>query len=297
MRLVLAAVLVLSSCGGGGGGRPAPVPPPLRPGNTPDVVVISVSGRCFPLCDPPRDNTAYLGAPGDAAFVVARLFSDLGNAVGHAHFISSLYSYDDNNDNILDRHGFLELVDLLEWIHANWIHGFRNPTRIVLLAHSHGCVWAHMAASVVQHIPIDYLISLDGNCLNWGASYRSDIDLYFSQNGNPFPWDIRYPCDVWRIPGLSELQDTEDVVTPNVAINLEVRSAYIVTDFQINHRTDGSRFNVTTFDSTRDDHAGVHDPGGESMPWVLSQLFFHEQQRASLRLGPAARPGPVAPSE
>ncbi len=271
--LFFAALALLCSCGGGGGGGES-APLRLRPAGTPDVVILSVSGRCGnPLfCDAPIDNVAYLGAPGDASAAIAQAFLAGGRSVSRADFIASMYSYDDSGDGTADRRGFLDLVETLSSIQQQWISDYTNPTRIVLLAHSHGCVWAHIATSVLPEVPIDYLISLDGDCLYWETDYPPDITSYFTQNGNPFSWDIRNPCDHWLVPGVLDAADTEDVVWPNVAVNLEVRSSGIVGDYQINHRTTGSRENVFTHDSPTDEHEDVHDPLGESIPWVISML-------------------------
>ncbi len=263
-----------SSGGGGGGGPPPPVVPPnLRPPNSPDVVVISVSGRCRLVCSPPKGNMPYLGVKGGAAEAVENVFKQLGNKTLFHDFISSFYSYPDG------RRGFLGLVNTLQATYDDWIDGFTNPTRIVIVAHSHGCVWAHMATSVLPKVPIDYLISLDGNCFLWESTYPGEISSYFTQNGNPFPWDIRDACDRWRIPSITALQDTEDVVWPNVAVNLEVRSkrGSLGQDEQLNYRLDGSGRDIYTFTSTFDNHTQVHNPKRESMLWVLGQLALLKQ--------------------
>ncbi len=269
-------VVVLAGCGGGGGSAPPSTPSAnLRPAEAPDVVILSVSGRCNQLlCNPPEDNWAYLGQPDDASRAVEDAFFDAGHTTERADFISSMYSYDDDGDGDADRLGFVHFVATLEAVHDQWIKGFDNPTRIVIVAHSHGCVWAHIATSVVQHVPISYLISLDANCLGWPSAYSPDITDYFIANGNPWSWDFRAPCDHWQIPGLDSAADTEDVVWPGVAVNLEVRSndGLLISDWQINHRGDGSRFGVFTFDSVNDNHGESHEPGRESMTWVLDRL-------------------------
>ncbi len=269
-------VVVLAGCGGGGSTAPSAPSTNLRPAEAPDVVILSVSGRCsvLSLCNPPEDNSAYLGEAGDASRAVENAFFDAGRSTERADFFSSMYSYDDDGDGDADRLGFVHLVATLEGVYDQWIRGFDNPTRIVIVAHSHGCVWAHIATSVAQHVPIDYLISLDANCLGWPSAYRPDITEYFNANGNRWWWDFRDPCDHWLIPGLDDAADTEDVVWPNVATNLEVRSndGFGVSDWQINHRGDGSRTGVRTFDAPTDDHEEAHLPGYESMTWVLDML-------------------------
>src|SRR5262245_49189419 len=105
-----------------------------------------------------------------------------------------------------------------------------------------------MATSVLPDVPVAYLISLDANCLSWETDDPPDITAYFSQFGNPFWWDSRDPCDHCLIPGVSDPQDTEDVIWPSVDIDLEVRSndLFGVQDVQLSHRTDGSRGGILT---------------------------------------------------
>ncbi|MDJ0521689.1 MAG: hypothetical protein QNJ90_06390 [Planctomycetota bacterium] len=272
---VLLGALAAGACGGGGG-PVQPDTPNLRPESAPDIVLLSVSGRCGVgiLCSSPEDNEPYLGYAGGAAEAVEEAFRQAGYTTDAADFIASLYSYDDDADGAADRRGFLELLAELDWIQENWIADFENPTRIVIVAHSHGCVWAHIAAGVRPDVPIAYLISLDGNCLLWEFDYPPDITAYFSANGNPWSWDIRDPCDRWDIPGLSGAADTEDVAWPNVDVNLEVRSndPFGIEDVQLNYRPDGTRTRIDSFASVSDDHSGVHDPTGESMAWVLQRL-------------------------
>jgi hypothetical protein len=265
----LALTLVATGCGGGGSGSSSNP----RPEGSPDVVVLSVSGRCVGgLCFSPEENAPYLGEAGDAAEAIAASFQDAGYSVDWMDFISSLYSYDDDEDGAADRFGFLDLTEILTQINEAWIQGFDNPTRIVLVAHSHGCVWAHIATSVLPDVPVAYLISLDGDCFLWESDYPPDITTYFNTYGNPFSWDFRDPCDHWSIPGVPDLVDTEDAVWPNVETNLEVRSVGLVSDYQINYRGDGTRSGIFTHDSPVDNHTAVHSPLGESMPWVLDML-------------------------
>jgi hypothetical protein len=269
--------LLLALLVGCGGGSNAPVDTTLAGGRhlraavRPDVLLISVSGRAFELdffC-PPDCNQPYLGDPGDAAETVMLELVNHGWLVERLDYAAALLNYDDDQDGEFDdRFGFLQLIADLEWVQQNWITGQPDPTQIVILAHSHGCVWAHIACSVLPQVEVDVLVSLDGVCLQWAPDNEDSFDSFYAAFGNPFPWDISMPCDRWNIPGLADPEDTEDVV--------EVRSnggfPTLIRDEQTNHRLDGTSDGIATFDSVNDDHSGVHSPTGESIAWVLARL-------------------------
>jgi len=281
MRLaILAGALALTlATGCSSSDDPTPLPGPLpvreRPSTQPDVVVLAVSGRTIDFADPfcaPACNVDYLGAPGDAAEAIVQQHVAQGNTVVLWTYVSSLDSYPDG------RFGFLQLLDDLDWIDKNWIQGQTTPTRIQIVAHSHGATWAHVACSVMANVPIEALVSLDAICFQWEADYGPSILAYYAVYGNPWPWDISTPCGEWMVPGFATLFDTGDVAFDNVAHNFEVQSddscaLCLLSDQTDNARLDGSITGIVTFASTQDDHSGVHVPGRESMLWVLDRLL------------------------
>jgi hypothetical protein len=68
--------------------------------------------------------------------------------------------------------------------------------------------------------------------------------------------------DSWTIPGLSYLQDTEDVVPDSVAIDFEVQSQDLtpIRDTEANYRLDGSVDGIY-FYSSPTNHEGTHGAG------------------------------------
>jgi hypothetical protein len=60
--------------------------------------------------------------------------------------------------------GFLEAQAYLNEVTTKWIADFENPTPIILLAHSHGTVWATLLAMNNLDVTFDYFIYLDGIC-------------------------------------------------------------------------------------------------------------------------------------
>jgi hypothetical protein len=282
MRLTLVSLLLLvAGCGGSGAPSSTTLPAGrhLRSMAAPDVVLVSVSGRTFDVAIfcPPDCNEPYLADAGDAAEAVEFDLTSRGLSVEHLPFIAALENYDDDDDGEFDdRFGYLQLVADLEWIQQNWIDGAADPTRIVILAHSHGTVWAHIACSVLPQVSVEVLISLDGVCLQWADDHAASIGAYYANFGNPWSWDISAPCDRWSVPGVVDPQDTEDIVFDNVVAHLEVRSngAFpFIRDEQINHRPDGTQDDIFRFDSSNDSHSEVHAPSRESMLWVLDRLI------------------------
>jgi len=238
--------------------------------------VLHVSGRAPNLINllcPPECNVAYLDEAGEAPEAIVLDLIDLGFLVDSQAYIAALESFDDDGDGAFDRFGFLQLVGDLQFIFDNWIDGVRNPTCIVLLGHSHGVVWAHLAAAVLPQVPIDFLVSLDGICTFWSFDHAPSITGYYATNGNPWPFDISDPCALWNIPGLAAPANTEDAVFDNVVHNLEAQAGIgLLQDTEPNHRLDGTTSNVRTFVSANEDHTGVHLGDGDAVAWVRARL-------------------------
>jgi len=261
--------------------NPGPDTSGTRPAEAPDIVLLTVSGRNLDLLDlfcPPECNLPYLGDAGGAGESLQTEIESLGYTVERDDYIAALQSYDDDGDSIADRLGFLQLVSDLVWIRDNWIGTFEDPTKIVIYAHSHGCVWAHIAASVVPDCPIEVLASIDGVCLQWEADHDGSVDDYVNANGNPWPWDISSPCDEWTVPGQGDRLDTKDVVFDNVRFNLEVKSTGVnllfglIADTVDNRRLDGTETDITRLPAGSEGHSDVDDPGSAAYDWVVARL-------------------------
>jgi hypothetical protein len=270
--LYLTAALTVAGCGAGTADNP-------RPQGSPDIVLITVSGHVGVLSATncaSADNRSYLADAGEAAEAVATTFGNLGFSGLVAHYADIFDGVDADGDGITDdpeARGFLQLLVLLQDLYDNWIHGFDNPTRIVIVAHGHGAVWAHMAVSVLSHVPIEYLITLDGTCALWECEHQTEVADWLAANGDPYAWDISHPCGLWPVSGQTGDFDTSDVVFSNVRYNLEVQSNDPeVRDEVDNFRLDGTRTNVATFFSATESHHDVRLAGGPALTWVDQRI-------------------------
>ncbi|MHC4548092.1 MAG: hypothetical protein ACYTEZ_04880 [Planctomycetota bacterium] len=254
-----------------------------RPQGSPDMVLLSVSGHAGVVsalnCDS-LDNRSYLGDPGEAVAALADTFNGLGLSGVIANFADRLDGPDVNGDGIIDdpdQRGFLQLLELMQSVHDSWIAGFDNPTRVVIVAHSHGAVWAHMAVSLMRHVPVDYLITLDGVCDLWECEHGIAVADWMATQPGLFAWDFSRPCGRWPIPGQPDDFDTQDVVFDNVRVNLEVRSDdLIVRDGAENHRLDGSQTNVLIFVADGESHNDVRLQGSDALAWVSDRISAFE---------------------
>lgn len=273
----LATALVVAGCGSGGSTDGSGN---LRPQGSPDIVLITVSGHVgvlTPTNCASADNRSYLADPGEAFDAIAATFLDLGLNGLQWHIADIFDATDANDDGIPDdpeAWGFLQLVDLLQNIYDNWIAGFDNPTAIVIVAHGHGAVWAHMACSVKSHIPIQMLITLDGICYLWECEHQAEVAAWLVANGDPYAWDISAPCGLWPVTGESTPYDTSDVVFDNVRFNLEVQSNDLggLRDEVDNRRLDGTRTGIATFFSSNEDHYDVYVGTSDAITWVDQQI-------------------------
>ena len=296
--LVFLAIVFASGCstraGGGSGGSgdddgPSGVDNP-RPGDAPDFVIFSFSGHCFPSssCGGSDRNPEYLEDRGTQAAII--------NTIEFHGYSSLVLSYADefynrapngdwltpSMDGDVEDYGFLQAMWEMPWVRDSWIADFDNPTRVIVLAHSHGTVWAHSALFLLPDLPVDILIDLDGVSLGWesdtwtfgiGDDWRSIIESYNDANGITWSYDFWNAADNWVVPGLPP-QDVEDIAPDSAWLDIEVLARSTLSmpndDFS-NHRLDGSTASIWSYQSV-EDHAGVDDPDSDAMLWVAAQL-------------------------
>ena len=246
-----------------------------RPADAPDFVVFGVSGHCLGGC-PSSYNPEYLLSEGTLDVVMDALDGN-GWTAQCQGYGDSLYTIVNEDDEILVR-GFLEMVRVMGTVRREWIEGFDNPTKVIVVAHSHGTVWAHSALFLEDQLPVEILVDLDGESLGWesdswsldtiGDDWTAEIDEYAAE-WNPDWWfDVANPADSWNIPGLSSLQDIEDVVPDSVLLNIEAAShTLVVQDGEPNHRLDGTTEGIfrNQFDQG---HGSIDNPGGAAMNFV-----------------------------
>ena len=263
----------------------------LRPEGSPDVLLLTVSGRCPPGCKAPDDNIDYLTPRGTLKAVQDTLeaqgLSVTSYAVaGHLdqHTVRSVVQTQIGAGRSIPagQQGFLQLEGRLNTAYADWIRGRSNPTRIVLLAHSHGVVWTHALTRAHREVPISAMIDLDGVCDFWEMDNRRFIQAHLARLGhNPWSFNLADSCGSVRVGNLR--YDLKDVVYPNVQANLEVQSVHLLGgggtvvanapyDGLQNIRTDGSRQNIQTYRSESETHSAVSSPSGKALAWVRARL-------------------------
>ncbi|MHC4954871.1 MAG: hypothetical protein ACYTGZ_13375 [Planctomycetota bacterium] len=261
--------LLAVACSGGGGAAPARLAPAqLVPDEAPDIVILTVAGHVF------GDNYAYLAEPDSITRALKETLDTLGLSHQESHYADRLYGV----ENEPAMAGFLNLLSDLIWIHDNWIDGQADPTRIILVAHSHGTNWAHLATALIPRVPIAYQITLDGVCFGWEFEHEEDVADWVDRVGAQASFEISSPCDAVDIPGQGDPLNVKDVVFPSVAVHLEVMSdsvAPIPFDCCENYRTDGTRTGIATYEAS-EGHTEVDEYGSDSAAWVVAQILAIE---------------------
>jgi len=296
LTLAVCSLLALTACapaqqtGAAQSGYSGDLTP--RPEGSPDVLLLAFSGRCPPGCHAPDDNIDYLTPRGTvqavAAVLEARGLSVQTDAAAshlsvHTPGSVSQAQAGAGHTVAASQQGFVQLEDRLTQAEQQWVRGRSNPTRIVLLAHSHGVVWSHALARAHPEVQIAAMIDLDGVCDFWETDHRQDIQAYLRTRGrNPWGFDLADSCGSVRVGHIR--YDVKDVVFPNVVSDLEVQSARLLGrpdgsfmanfpfDSLQNVRLDGSRSGIQTFRSASDTHSSVSWPKSRAMAWVLARL-------------------------
>lgn len=241
-------------------------------GAAPDVVILSVAGRCGVPCVAPRDNWAYLGSRGTVDRV-AQEFEAAGMSVQAANYASSPLPEFTSGLTGTPQRGYAALLHDLDALRATW--GADAP-RLVLLGHSQGVAWLHQLTRDRPDVPFAAQIDLDGICLGWKTDFGPLI-----RTTDPF--SPLSACDTLTVAG--QRVNGKDVVWPNVARGIEVQSKRLprrgaANGFAVNYlfevegnvRLDGTTRGLTRFVSPREDHSAVTYPGSDAMTWVAGQV-------------------------
>jgi hypothetical protein len=111
--------------------------------------------------------------------------------------------------------------------------------------------------------------------LGFGDGWAPIIEDYNATTGMTWPFQISNAADSWSIPGLAELQDSEDVVPSCVALDLEVQSEDLtpIRDTEANYRFDGSTTGIYYYISPTN-HEHTH---GTGEPAVTTATQFIER--------------------
>lgn len=284
----LLPLLLLSGCAWLNGTGEAVDPPTTgnRPSDAPDFVVLACSGHEFTV-NAGLYRPSYLIRDGAALDVGAALES-LGASVSVWDHGDSFYDHDDEGNAFTPGsgeatdYGFLQLLEEMVFIRDSMIAQFDNPTRVVVLAHSHGVVWCHTAMHLISDLPVDVLIDLDGDVESWDStpfpgvaadSWDAVISEYNGITGFEWAFDIRAARDGWTVPGLAEPQDIEDVVPASADLALEVwGGGQMLRDVDPNVRLDGSSDGILRFE-TGQSHEALARSGNEGVSWAVEQLL------------------------
>ncbi len=265
----------------------------MKPDDAPDWVVIAVSGHCVPPgCELPGTNHEYLTKVGTTAHITAPLI-EAGYSVEVWAYADELYNRDAQTAKLLPGEGepitfgFLQLHDDLNALRDAWIADFDDPTRVLVVAHSHGVVWAHTALHVVDDLPVELLVDLDGVSMGWEedsllAGFGDDWDDAISQYNQKY--DVVWPFNIgdaeagWSLPEVNGAQDVEDVIPDSVLFNLEVQADFSLLfpfpDDDDNHRLDGSGDGIDRYSSKDQDHFDIYKPNGAAMAWVRERMLI-----------------------
>ncbi|WP_216317997.1 hypothetical protein [Deinococcus aestuarii] len=259
--------------------RPARAPALDLSGPVPDVVILSVSGRCAPPCLPPRDNWDYLTSRGTVD-LLADAIAGVGYRVQVAGYASNAAATYVSRQARAEQRGYAALAADFARMREVWLEKPRPP-RLVLLGHSQGVAWLHHLARVNPDVPFALQIDLDGICAAWrsdhGAALRAQPP---GTSGTP---SALTACDLVRVPGRT--LRNKDVVWPNVARHLEVLSkrlparasesgGYLLNylfDPTRNARPDGSTRGLEVFVSGREDHSAVSYPNSDALAWAAGR--------------------------
>ncbi len=254
------------------------LPEPHWPAEQPDVVVIGFAGRCNMLrgCSAPEGNRAYLSEAPDPNTLgaIQHTLEQLGYSAIAYSFRAHLFDSPAGN-------GYLRAEALLQRVQEEWIKGAAVPTRVILVAHSHGTQFLSLLAWDHPEITFDYAIYLDAICLGWNSDHDDMLRLAYGNRAQyPAPLDaLDSACDSVEVPGRGT-EDISDVVPFNVHTGIEVRSRGIlvpglITDDDPNHRPDGTfgpDARLLGIHQTDEGHREVHRDGSAALNWVTDLI-------------------------
>lgn len=251
---------------------------PNRPAGTPDVVVFAFSGRCGPDCHPDNNRDDWEPAHRDAleralAAEAADLRVEFRTFRAHVH------------DRPGYGRGFLSALSDLDSVHERLITGVANPTRIVVMGHSHGTQFAHLLAYERPDVGFAASILLDSVCLSWDADHAAAFVAALRSppgaRGAGGPYAVG--CKVKPISGRGYL-DVGDAVPVTIERSLEVHSGDAedldelspIRDTTPNSRGDGTTRGIELLTAERESHTRVAEASSQAflaaMAWLANVL-------------------------
>ena len=259
-------LLGIPACGGGGGGGGGGGSgPPLPP--APDISLLFVSGHNGRFDGAPSES--YLQEPGEIGPAIVADLQRAGYSLTADYFVDDAFTVNGHG-------GYLALVDVMEYIRDEYAP---RGTRVVVIAHSHGGVWAHQAIRSVPGLAIAALVDLDCNSYGWGI-VGHDIQNDFIDGDPRDVFDIGLVVTPFAYPTIPSEQtgqyDVEDVVFMNVTAAFEVRTGDSPLggewfDEKWTIRRDGTTGGIA-YHYSGTDHNEPRDPLGPTYPRVHSWL-------------------------
>ena len=266
MRYLLSSILVVGSvivgCTDSANKETKDIP------DAPDFAIFYVSGHDGPLDGEP--SKSYLDNPDEAGPAITKALRQFGYKIVEGYFVDDAFSIDGVG-------GYLALVKVLRFVDENFVeHG----TRIIIVAHSHGGVWAHSAIEALSSVPIYCLVDLDVSSYGWGVTGHDLQNAYIS--GDPRgKYYLPYIVDDDPTSDKDPYYDVEDVIFDNVKYALEIRSGDYPPlgpeyyDEKWNVRLSGGKDGVWR-KFTNTSHGEVHKGFGETISfvsqWMLSVI-------------------------
>jgi hypothetical protein len=203
---------------------------PSRPLGTPDVVVLGFAG-CF-------TGIGFLSASGlyglSGSALVMDSFITLGKSVQWREYAPAMGDHHISPIFLSEQYGLEHAVSDVEWIEKNWIQGFSNPTRLVLISASCGGPNVHVFPFLFPELQFDYLIDVDTMCALFTTEYlmwapfvsperRQILRRRFHEAGHAIPliMGVPSPCAI----GPGHPRPIANLVAENVVYNLDIRTA------------------------------------------------------------------------
>lgn len=254
----------------------------LRPAEAPDFLIVAVSGHCNPARCGTSYNDEYLHFEGTVD-AIAEPMTSAGFSVGYIAFTDNFY--DEPVGGTPSALGYLSLLGTLANVRDQWISDFANPTRLIVVGHSHGAVWSHLALHTLDGwgtpVPVDFLIDLDAVSDGWqekaflgfGDDWGNVLYGYTVREGVSWPFDPWNVVDAFSVPGVGNAEDIEDIVPASALINIEVWSSdgTSIRDRDQNHRRDGSLTDLYFFMS-EENHENTVLPRSDAVQAVQQAL-------------------------
>ena len=258
--LLLTSILLVS-CGSGGSGS--------NSGSAPDLMVFFVSGHTGLING--NTGSSYLditAGPG----IIADLRS-AGYRVEYEYYI-------DDAQKVGNYGGYQELVSDMQVVRDQLQN---QGTRSIVIAHSHGGVWAHAAIDTVEALTVTALVDLDVSSFGWNDVGHDNQNGFIG--GDPrgrFTINQTGTCAAYpNAPSENNTSyDLEDVIFANTQYALEVRGSQrplLVGEFydqKWNVREDGNTDGLSCYysDFPFSAHSEVHNGNGATIAFVKSWL-------------------------